>query len=120
MEFFVFISTAIVTSILLYLIGTNSSEGMEKSPEELAKEEEANRALWLYENDREAWEREFPPQPKDDITVEELRLERANNIKCPYCGSTHYTVMKRGWKVTTGFLGSSKVIRVCDNCLKKF
>ena len=39
-NFLVFISTAIVTSILLYLIGTNSSEGMEKSPEELAKEEE--------------------------------------------------------------------------------
>ena len=120
MDFFVFILTAIVTSILLYLFGTNSSEGIEKSPEELAKEEEANRALWLYENDREAWEREFPPQPKDNITVEELRLERANNIKCPHCGCTHYTIMHRGWKVTTGFLGSSKPVRVCNRCMKKF
>ena len=73
MEFFVFISTAIVTSILLYLIGTNSSEGMEKSPEELAKEEAESRARVI---------------------------EKANNINitCPHCGSTHYMVIKRGLK----------------------
>ena len=112
---FILILTAIVTSILLYLIGTNSSEGMEKSPEELAKEEEANRALWLYENDREAWEREFPPQPKDDPNV---RVQAT--IRCPHCGFTDYTIMQRGWKVTTGFLGSSKPIRVCNRCMKKF
>ena len=74
----------------------------------------------LYETNREEWERR---QQRYEQVMAESRareIEKANNITCPYCGCTHFTVMKRGWKVTTGFLGSSKVIRVCDNCLKKF
>ena len=74
----------------------------------------------LYETDREEWERRRQRQEQVMAESRAREIERANNITCPYCGSTHYTVMKRGWKVTTGFLGSSKVIRVCDNCLKKF
>ena len=81
----------------------------------------------LYETNREEWERRQQEREKQRQRYEQVmaesrarEIERANNITCPYCGSTHYTVMKRGWKVTTGFLGSSKVIRVCDNCLKKF
>ena len=74
----------------------------------------------LYETDREEWERR--QQRREQVMAESRAraIEKANNITCPHCGSTHYTVMKRGWKITTGFLGSSKVIRVCDNCLKKF
>ena len=81
----------------------------------------------LYETNREEWEKRQQERERERQRYEQVmaesrarEIERANNIKCPYCGSTHYTVMKRGWKVTTGFLGSSKVIRVCDNCLKKF
>jgi len=43
-----------------------------------------------------------------------------NEIKCPKCGSTQIQLMKRGWKVTTGFLGSSVNERVCLNCKHKF
>ena len=110
----------IVIGTVIFIALCSSCKPTEKTPEQIKQEEEANRALWLYENDREESARQFPPQPKDNITVEELRLERANNIKCPYCGCTHYTIMHRGWKVTTGLLGSSKPIRICDNCLKKF
>ena len=81
----------------------------------------------LYETDRKEWERRQQERERERQRQEQVmaecrarEIERANNITCPYCGSTHYTVMKRGWKVTTGFLGSSKPIRVCDNCLKKF
>ena len=74
----------------------------------------------LYETDREEWERRRQRQEQVMAECRAREIEKANYITCPHCGSTHYTVMKRGWKVTTGFLGSSKVIRVCDNCLKKF
>ena len=42
------------------------------------------------------------------------------DIKCPKCGSTQIQLMKRGWKITTGLLGSSKNERVCINCKHKF
>ena len=81
----------------------------------------------LYETDRKEWERRQQERERERQRYEQVmaesrarEIERANNITCPHCGSTHYTVMKRGWKITTGVLGSSKVIRVCDNCLKKF
>ena len=74
----------------------------------------------LYETDREEWERRRQRQEQVMAESRARAIEKANNITCPHCGSTHYTIMKRVWKVTTGFLGSSKPIRVCDNCLKKF
>ena len=74
----------------------------------------------LYETDREEWERRRQRQEQVMAESRARAIEKANNITCPHCGSTHYTVMKRGWKITTGFLGSSKPIRVCDNCMKKF
>ena len=82
--------------------------------------EEREKEKQLYETDREAWEKQRQRQEQVMAESRARAIEKANNITCPHCGSTHYTVMKRGWKVTTGFLGSSKVIRVCDNCLKKF
>lgn len=41
-------------------------------------------------------------------------------VKCPKCKSTQVQLMKRGWKLTTGFLGSSKNERVCVACKHKF
>ena len=105
----------IVIGTVIFIALCSSCKPTEKTPEQLAQEEEANRALWLYENDREAWEREFPPQPKDNPNV---RVQAT--IRCPHCGFTDYTIMQRGWKVTTGFLGSSKPVRVCNRCMKKF
>ena len=105
----------IVIGTIIFIALCSSCKPTEKTPEQLAQDQEAERALWLYENDREAWEREFPPQPKDDPNV---RVQAT--IRCPHCGFTDYTIMQRGWKVTTGFLGSSKPVRVCNRCLKKF
>ena len=105
----------IVIGTIIFIALCSSCKPTEKTPEQLAQDQEAERALWLYENDREAWEREFPPQPKDDPNV---RVQAT--IRCPHCGFTDYTVMQRGWKVTTGFLGSSKPVRVCNRCMKKF
>ena len=105
----------IVIGTIIFIALCSSCKPTEKTPEQLAQEEEANRALWLYENDREAWEREFPPQPKDNPNV---RVQAT--LRCPHCGFTDYTIMQRGWKVTTGFLGSSKPVRVCNRCMQKF
>ena len=105
----------IVIGTIIFIALCSSCKPTEKTPEQLAQDQEAERALWLYENDREAWEREFPPQPKDDPNV---RVQAT--IRCPHCGFTDYTIMQRGWKMTTGFLGSSKPVRVCNRCMKKF
>ena len=55
------------------------------------------------------------PHPTNEKPIRDV-----NDIKCPYCGCSKYTIMKRGWKFTTGMIGSSKPIRVCDNCLRKY
>ena len=36
--------------------------------------------------------------------------------KCPKCGSTSITTAKRGYKLLTGFIGSSKMLNTCQNC----
>lgn len=41
-------------------------------------------------------------------------------IQCPKCHSTQIQLMKRRWKITTGFLGSSRNERVCLACKHKF
>jgi hypothetical protein len=46
--------------------------------------------------------------------------QSTNEIHCPKCNSTQIQLQKRGWKITTGFLGSSKDYRVCMNCLHKW
>jgi len=43
-----------------------------------------------------------------------------SDLHCPHCGSSQITVMKRGWKWTTGFIGMSKNQRVCMKCLHKW
>jgi Zn finger protein HypA/HybF involved in hydrogenase expression len=46
--------------------------------------------------------------------------EEMDKIQCPKCHSTQIQLMKRGWKLTTGFLGSSRNERVCLACKHKF
>ena len=39
-----------------------------------------------------------------------------NLLHCPRCGSTSVAIGERGWKITTGFIGSSKTTNRCGNC----
>lgn len=39
---------------------------------------------------------------------------------CPWCGSSEFTLLNRGYSIFTGFLGSGKVKRVCNRCKKEF
>ena len=41
-------------------------------------------------------------------------------IQCPKCHSTQIQMMKRGWRITTGFIGSGRNERVCMRCKHKF
>ena len=41
-------------------------------------------------------------------------------VRCPYCFSTEYTLMNRGYGLLTGFIGSGKVKRVCNRCKREF
>jgi hypothetical protein len=41
-------------------------------------------------------------------------------LKCPRCGSTQVQTAKRGWKWTTGMIGSGNMIATCLQCGNKF
>jgi hypothetical protein len=41
-------------------------------------------------------------------------------VRCPKCGSTQIHAEKRGYKVLTGFIGSSKIIITCLSCGAEF
>jgi hypothetical protein len=48
-------------------------------------------------------------------------LALANSpVRCPYCGSQQVHAEKRGWKWTTGMLGSRKIYITCLRCGKQF
>lgn len=57
----------------------------------------------------------------DDKTLNILyKRESQNVVKCPKCGSQSVELLKRGFTLTTGFIGSNKNQRVCKNCLYKW
>jgi hypothetical protein len=37
-------------------------------------------------------------------------------VKCPECGSAEVHAEKRGWRLTTGFFGSGKIVLTCLKC----
>lgn len=41
---------------------------------------------------------------------------QSSPIRCPKCGSTAVTTGSRGFKLTTGFLGSNKTVNRCGKC----
>lgn len=43
-----------------------------------------------------------------------------DGVKCTKCGSTQVHAEKRGWKLTTGFIGSGKIFITCLKCGNKF
>src|ERR1700722_16940334 len=41
-------------------------------------------------------------------------------LTCPRCGSTRVQAEKRGWKWTTGMIGSGNLVNTCLQCGNKF
>lgn len=63
----------------------------------------------------------YPPamqQKEEHLRLQDSSTygEAENIIKCPRCGSTQISTGARGWKWTTGFIGSSKTVNRCANC----
>lgn len=54
------------------------------------------------------------------MAIKNVKHDNEGKIIYPYCKSTQITVQKRGWKMSTGLLGSNKLERVCMSCMKKF
>ena len=60
--------------------------------------------------DSEANETAHTAQPSPRLS------SNPNTVSCPRCGSTQITTGQRGYKLLTGFLGSSKTVNRCANC----
>ncbi len=43
-----------------------------------------------------------------------------NQVHCPKCNSTQIHSDRRGWKITTGLIGSSKTMCTCLKCGKQW
>jgi len=54
-----------------------------------------------------------PPQPAPAAVLQ-------GTARCPFCGSTQVQAAKRGWKWTTGMVGSGKIVFTCLQCGKTF
>ncbi len=59
--------------------------------------------------------------PQDQVTFLSTKHHGAptttpSTVTCPRCGSTQITTGQRGYKLLTGFLGSSKTVNRCANC----
>ena len=79
--------------------------------------------------------KEFKAPPRDSLGSSEKAKEilrtyvpdafqepkkAESSICCPWCGSSEFTLLNRGYSILTGFLGSGKVKRVCNKCKKEF
>lgn len=51
-----------------------------------------------------------------DESIPNFSFHEDNALRCPRCGSSSVTTGKRGFKLTTGFLGSNKTVNRCGNC----
>jgi len=63
-----------------------------------------------------------PPQPPQQFAAQPANVAGTNppGIQCPRCGSTQVQAAKRGWKWTTGMIGSGKMTATCLQCGNKF
>ena len=62
------------------------------------------------------------PQPPQQFPAQPANVAGTNpqGLKCPRCGSTQVQIGKRGWKWTTGMIGSGNTVVTCLQCGNKF
>lgn len=72
----------------------------------------------IIQTGKEAYHEEM----KNDLAKRNLKkkYEEEGTPYCPKCMSTNIHAEKRGWKLTTGLLGSSKIMITCLNCGHKW
>jgi len=57
---------------------------------------------------------------KQELKERLVQMDRDGIAYCPKCYSTNLSANKRGWKLSTGLLGSSKIVVTCLKCGNKF
>ena len=57
---------------------------------------------------------------KKELKERLKQMDRDGIVYCSKCYSTDITGSKRGWKLTTGLIGSSKIINTCMKCGHKW
>src|ERR1019366_2699786 len=60
----------------------------------------------------------LPPPPVIQVPSGVGSSERG--VVCPRCGSDQVHAEKRGWRWTTGFIGSGKILITCLRCGNRF
>ena len=62
------------------------------------------------------------PQPPQQFPVQPAGVSGTSQqgLACPRCGSTRVQTEKRGWKWTTGMIGSGNTVNTCLQCGNKF
>jgi hypothetical protein len=60
------------------------------------------------------------PQPQYPQPMPGSVPQQGPTVMCPFCHSTQVQAGKRGWKWTTGYIGSGKIMMTCLSCGKKF
>jgi RNA polymerase subunit RPABC4/transcription elongation factor Spt4 len=65
---------------------------------------------------------QFPAQPPQQFPAQAAAVAAMNpqGLKCPRCGSPQVQTTKRGWKWTTGMIGSGNTVSTCLQCGNKF
>src|SRR5580700_9123289 len=74
-------------------------------------------AYYLYvETDKR---REDPTRDGQAGEVRDIMATPDDALRCPKCGSSQIHAEKRGWRMTTGFIGSGKIMMTCLKCGRK-
>ena len=71
-------------------------------------------ALMLYYQEHKSFPTTFNTKNGTSSIFQNRNADKI--LCCPKCGSTAITTGQRGWKLTTGFLGSSKTVNRCGAC----
>ena len=128
----------IIPSILFILIGiVGISASKDEYKKRVVEFELAQRDLRAYQvkkyTEQQNLQKQKQEQDKirqekrqqDQKAAQELKTKIAMNQArgipcCPHCGSTSIATVNRGYKLTTGFIGSGKPVNVCQICGYKF
>lgn len=58
---------------------------------------------------------QFRTQYKQQESIKQIQEEEKSKPKCPRCGNTSFTPIKKKWSMWTGF-ATNQVELVCNNC----
>lgn len=57
---------------------------------------------------------------QEELKAKLAKLDEEGTPYCPKCYSTSLSANKRGWKWTTGLIGSGKILITCMKCGHRF